>query len=35
MINDYDWIWYCDSYPCKNNNSNQEIYVCSIKKMQN
>ncbi|WP_342261154.1 hypothetical protein [Spiroplasma endosymbiont of Notiophilus biguttatus] len=32
MINEYDWTWYCDIYGCKNNNSKQEIYVCSIKK---
>lgn len=31
MINEYDWTWYCDIYGCKNNNSRQEIYVCSIK----
>ncbi|WJG70881.1 hypothetical protein [Spiroplasma ixodetis] len=30
--NEYDWLWYCDSYGCKNNNSKQKIYVCSIKK---
>ena len=32
MNNEYDWLWYCDTYGCKNNNSKQEIYVCSIKK---